>query len=53
MDDELGKQLERIEKTVAEIVDAVRNLHGAQFAAGEINPSEINLRLRRFLEKKK
>jgi hypothetical protein len=63
MDDVLEKQLERIEKAVAEILDEVKNLHEARFAQGEINPdeinqgeinhSEINQRLRRFLESKK
>jgi hypothetical protein len=58
MDDVLEKQLERIEKAVAEILDGVKNLHRARFAQGEINrdeiiPSEINQRLRRFLESKK
>ena len=48
MNDELEKQLEQIEKTIAEILAAVRNLQGAQCAA-----SEVNERLRRFLEKKK
>jgi aminoglycoside phosphotransferase len=48
MDDELEKQLEHIEKAVAEILDEVKSLHEAQFAAGEINQ-----RLRRFLESKK
>jgi hypothetical protein len=63
MDDVLEKQLERIEKAVAEILGEVKNLHQARFAQGEINqseieqdeinPSEINQRLRRFLESKK
>jgi hypothetical protein len=48
MDDESEKQLARIENAVAEILDAVRSLHGAQSTGGEINQ-----RLRRFLEKKK
>lgn len=46
MDEDPEKQLARIEHTVAEIREAVKSLHGAQFAAGEINQ-----RLRRFLEK--
>jgi hypothetical protein len=53
MDDVIEKQLEQIEKAVAEILDEVRNLHQTRFAAGEINPSDINQRLRRFLESKK
>jgi hypothetical protein len=58
MDDVPEKQLERIERAVAEILDEVKNLHEARFAQGEINqdeiiPSEINQRLRRFLESKK
>jgi hypothetical protein len=58
MDDVLEKQLERIEKAVADILGAVKNLHQARFAQGEINqgeiiPSEINQRLSRFLESKK
>ena len=47
MDEELEKQLARIEKMVAEILDAVKKLHDTRFAAGEINE-----RLRRFLEPK-
>jgi hypothetical protein len=58
MDDVLEKQLERIEKTVAEILGEVKNLHQARFAREEINrgkiiPSEINQRLKRFLESKR
>jgi hypothetical protein len=63
MDDVLEKQLEWIERAVAEILGEVKNLHQARFAQGEINqseieqdeinPSEINHRLRRFLESKK
>jgi hypothetical protein len=68
MNDELEKQMQRIELSVAGILDAVKNLHDAPSAASEINsgeinpseinpseinPSEINLRLQRFLEKKK
>jgi cell division protein FtsB len=47
MDSGLEKQLERIESTVAEIVEAVRKLHDGQTAA-----SEINQRLKRFLERR-
>jgi hypothetical protein len=47
MHGELEKQLERIEKIVAEIVQAVKKLHDDQTAAGEINE-----RLRRFLQRK-
>jgi aminoglycoside phosphotransferase len=47
MDSGLEKQLERIESTVAEIVEAVRKLHDEQTAAGEINQ-----RLKRFLERR-
>jgi hypothetical protein len=58
MHDALEKQLERIEKAVAEILDEVKNLHEARFAQDEINqreikPGDINQRLRRFLESKK
>jgi hypothetical protein len=58
MDDVLEKQLERIEQAVAEILGEVKNLHHARFAPGEIYqdeiiPSEINQRLKRFLESKK
>ena len=48
MDEELEKQLARIEQTVAEILDAVKKLHASQFAADEINQT-----LRRFLEREK
>ena len=51
MDDELEKQLERIETTVAEILAAVKELCDAQTAASS-SKSEINERLRRFLERK-
>jgi hypothetical protein len=47
MDSGFEKQLERIESTVAEIVEAVRKLHDGQTAAGEINQ-----RLKRFLERR-
>lgn len=52
MDSELEKQLERLEGTVAEILAAVRKRHAGQLAAAD-DASEINERLRRFLEKKK
>lgn len=48
MDDQLEKQLKRIEKTVAEILDGVKSLLGAHSTA-----DKINARLRRFLERKK
>jgi septation ring formation regulator EzrA len=48
MADELEQQLKRIETTVAEIVQAVRKLRDDQTTA-----SEINDRLKRFLERKK
>jgi hypothetical protein len=51
MDGELEKQLARMEKTVAEILDAVRSLHDAQMARPG-NATEINERLRRFLQEK-
>jgi hypothetical protein len=52
MDGAFEKQLARIEKTVAEILDAVKSLHDAQMA-GRADATEINDRLRRFLEQKK
>ena len=52
MADELEQQLERIEDTVAEIVQAARRLRDDR-AAGEAAAGEINQRLRRFLERKK
>lgn len=52
MADELEKQLERIETTVAEIVQLVRKLRDDRTAAGETAAGEINQRLRRFLERK-
>jgi hypothetical protein len=48
MHDELERQLRHIERLAAEILDAVKSLHAAQAATGE-----INARLRRFLERKK
>jgi hypothetical protein len=48
MHDELERQLRRIERLAAEILDAVKSLQVAQAATGE-----INARLRRFLERKK
>jgi hypothetical protein len=53
MADELEKQLENIQNTVAEIVEAVKKLRDDRAAAGETPGSEINERLRRFLERKK
>lgn len=53
MADELEQQLERIENTVAEIVQAARRLRDDRAAAGEAAAGEINQRLRRFLERKK
>ena len=53
MADELEKQLERIENSVAGIVEAVRKLRDDRSAAGEAAAGGINERLRRFLEKKK
>lgn len=52
MDFEFEKQLARIEKTVAEILDAVKRLHDAQMPRPG-DATEINARLRRFLEQKK
>jgi hypothetical protein len=52
MADELEKRLERIENTVAEIIQAVRKLLDDRTAAGETAAGEINQRLRRFLERK-
>ncbi|MDB5578841.1 MAG: hypothetical protein JWR80_4017 [Bradyrhizobium sp.] len=52
MADEFEQQLERIEQTVAEIVEAVQRLRDNRAAAGEA-AGEINQRLRRFLERKK
>jgi hypothetical protein len=48
MHDEFERQLQRIERLAAEILDAVRSLQVGPAAAGE-----INARLRRFLERKK
>jgi hypothetical protein len=48
MHDELEQQLQHVERLAAEILDAVKSLHAAQAA-----PGEINARLRRFLERKK
>lgn len=52
MADELEQQLERIETTVAEIVQAVKKLRN-RASADEAAAGEINERLRRFLERKK
>jgi uncharacterized protein (UPF0335 family) len=48
---ELENQLEQIEKTVAEILDAVRTLYGRAPARGA-DATVVNERLRRFLEEK-
>ena len=53
MADEFDKQLERIENTVAEIVEAVRKLRDDRAAAGEAAVDEVNERLRRFLGREK
>lgn len=53
MADELEQQLERIEHTVTEIVEAVQKLRDNRAAAREAVAGEINQRLRRFLERKK
>lgn len=53
MADEFEKQLERIENTVAEMVEAVRKLRHDRAAGSEAAAGEINERLRRFLERKK
>ena len=53
MADDLEKQLERIEITVAEIVEAVKILRDDKAAPGDAAGAEINERLRRFLERKK
>ncbi len=52
MADELEQQLERIEHSIAEIVEAVQRLRDNRAAAGQV-AGEINRRLRRFLERKK
>jgi hypothetical protein len=52
MVDELEQRLRRIEQSVAEILEAVKNLRGRQ-GAGQSDATEINERLRRFLEHKK
>jgi hypothetical protein len=48
---ELENQLEQIEKTVAEILVAVRTLYGRR-QANRTDATVINERLKRFLEKK-
>jgi molybdopterin converting factor small subunit len=48
---ELEKQLEQMEKTVAEILDAVRALYGRE-RTRRADATIINERLRRFLEEK-
>jgi len=52
MADELEQQLERIERTVAEIVQAVRQLRDNRAAAGQRTVAELNQRLKHFLEQK-
>jgi|KBSMisStaDraftv2_1062788.scaffolds.fasta_scaffold1241370_1 hypothetical protein len=52
MADELEQQLERIERTVAEIVQAVRQLRDNRAAAGQTTVAELNQRLKHFLEQK-
>jgi hypothetical protein len=52
MEGEFEKQLARIEKTVAALLEAVRSLHDGQMA-GPGHAAEINERLRRFLQQKK
>ena len=52
MDGEFENQLARLEKMVTEILEAVKNLHDAQMAT-RADATEINERLRRFLEQKK
>ena len=52
MADELEQQLERIERTVAEIVEAVHQLRDNRAAAGQATVAELNQRLRHFLEQK-
>jgi hypothetical protein len=51
MEDELEAQLRRVEQTVAEILEAVKNL-GDGPGAGQGAAAEVNERLRRFLESK-
>jgi hypothetical protein len=53
MADEFEKQLEDIQDTVAEIVEAVRKLRDLRTTADEAAAGEINERLRRFLEREK
>ena len=52
MVDELEQQLERIERTVAEIVQAVSRLRGDRATADQATVAELNQRLKRFLEQK-
>ena len=53
MADEFEQQLERIEGSVAEIVEAVQKLREQRAIADEAAAGDINQRLRRFLERKK
>ena len=52
MDGEFESQLARLEKMIAEILEAVKSLHDARMA-GRADATEINDRLRRFLQQKK
>jgi hypothetical protein len=52
MDSGFEKQLERIEKIAAEILDAVRAFRDRRLA-GLSHAAEINERLSRFLEERK
>jgi len=52
MGDEFENQLQRIEKTVTELLAAVRTFHDDRFAR-PAGAADINQRLRRFLEEKK
>jgi hypothetical protein len=51
MASELENQLAQIEKTVAEILEAVRTLYGRE-PAKQTDAAVVNERLRRFLEEK-
>ena len=52
MADAIDKQLESIQHTVAEIVEAVKKLRDGR-APAEPAGDVINVRLRRFLDRKK
>jgi hypothetical protein len=52
MDCEFESQLARLEKMIAEILETVKSLHDARMA-GRADATEINDRLRRFLQQKK